>query len=155
MPRKPSNLPPNVRRRLSRIARGLAGAWADEPGENRCGIWVRKTDLPTVTSQDIVDSDLAVDEKRMEALRGGAKPNTDETQQFLEGWIQSELEGCGNLEVVPSYSIARVCDECGNEGWALILRTGYSFTQIRTWLEDVFSSEEEAVAWMEKKGWCS
>ena len=153
MPEPIPKLSPSVRRRLTQIAEHDANQIAEYPSDRECGIWVRKTDLPAVTSQDILDGGGVLEEGRSEALRAGASPNAIETEQFLEGWIQAELEGCGDLDVVPTYVIARVCDEAGNEGWALILRTGYSFTQIRTWVEAVFASEEEAVSWMESRGW--
>ncbi|MBK7706481.1 MAG: hypothetical protein IPJ30_12055 [Acidobacteria bacterium] len=54
----------------------------------------------------------------------------------------------------PIYLLAEVGDGDGNKGVALILRTGYAFTEIETWLEGVFATREEAMDWMLSQGRC-
>lgn len=120
-----------------------------------CGTWVQHDDLPEVDPTELVESGLIEDEERCEALAEGAEPTEQEIKLFHDNWLESALEGEGDADFIPAYAMSIVVDGKGREGVALLLRTGYSFSGITTWLEGVFDSSEEATAHMEKGGWCS
>jgi len=119
------------------------------------GTWVRKDDLPEVDPAELAESGLIEDEDRCEALADGAVPTEKEIKLFHDNWLESALHGEGDADFIPAYAISIVNDGKGNEGVALLLRTGYSFSGITTRLEGIFSTPAEAIAHMEEDGWCS
>lgn len=119
------------------------------------GIWVRTVDLPYVDPSKLADSELIEDETRCDELRNGGEPTEAEQELFHEWWVESQLDGDEDADDIPGYALATVKDHNGNEGVALILRTGYSFSGINTWLEGFFGSREEAIQHMKNDGWCS
>ena len=124
-------------------------------GFYECGTWVRKDDLPEIDPAELAESGLIEDENRCEALTNGAKPTKQEIKIFHDNWLESALEGEGDADEIPAYALSIVKDAQGNEGVALLLRTGYSFSDINTWLEGIYTTTEEAINHMEKEGWCS
>jgi hypothetical protein len=120
-----------------------------------CGTWVSKDDLPEVDPAELAESGLIEDEDRCEALSEGAEPTKEEIKLFHDNWLETALNGEADADDIPAYAISVVKDETGNEGVALILRTGYSFSEINTWLEGIYSTTGEAIAHMEEDGWCS
>jgi hypothetical protein len=120
-----------------------------------CGTWIQHDDLPEVDPGELAESGLIEDEERCQALAEGAEPTEQEIKLFHDNWLESALEGEGDADFIPAYALSIVKDAKGNEGVALLLRTGYSFSGITTWLEGVFDTSEDATAHMEKEGWCS
>jgi hypothetical protein len=56
---------------------------------NEFGTWVRKTDYPDVTSDELLETGLIEDENRIKQLEDGAKPSRTEVQEYLEWWLES------------------------------------------------------------------
>lgn len=129
----------------------------DELWENATdhGIWVRTEDLPDVDSEELASSGLIEDEARCEALENGGKPTPAEKKQFHKWWAESQLEGSADADFIPGYVLADIKDQEGNEGVALVLRKGYSFSELRTWIEGVFDSQHEAIQYLKKGGFHS
>jgi len=120
-----------------------------------CGTWVRKDDFPEVDPAELAESGLIEDQERCDALAEGAEPTEQEIKLFHDNWLETALEGEGDADFIPAYALSTVVDAQGNEGVALMLRTGYSFSGITTWVEGIFDSSEDATAHMKKGGWCS
>jgi len=150
---KPQKLSPEAIASLTSMAKTNLDELFDE--FYACGTWVRKDDLPEVDPAELAVSGLIEDEERCDALAEGAKPTEQEIKLFHDHWLESALEGEGDADFIPAYALSIVKDAQGNEGVALMLRTGYSFSGITTWLEGIFDSSEDATAHMEKEGWCS
>jgi hypothetical protein len=144
---------PEVRAALAEVANNTL----DHLWENayEFGVWVRHEDIPEIDTDELVDSGVIENPERVEALCDGSKPTRAEIKQYREWWVESRLAGDGDADLIPGYALSKVQDAHKNEGTALVLRTGYSFSQITTWLEGVYSSGEEAVQWMKKGGWCT
>ena len=150
---KPQKLTPEAIASLTAVANeNLDKLWDDFFA---CGTWVQQDDLPEVDPAELAESGLIEDEERCEALAEGAEPTEQEIKLFHDNWLESALEGEGDADFIPAYAMSIVTDAKGNEGVALILRTGYSFSGVTTCLEGIFDSSEEATAHMEKGGWCS
>lgn len=156
MPDKRSQLSKADRKRLAEYAENrIDELWDDYVSRKGCGIWVRHEDAPSVDTETLLDSGLIEKEERIAALEMGGNPTAAEVKAYQEWWSESQLEGEGDADKIPGYALAAVNDGDGHEGIALLLRTGYSFSRITTWLEGIFESNEEAIAWMRKGGWCS
>ena len=149
----PQKLSPEAVESLTAVAKENLDELFEEFYE--CGTWVTKEDLPEVEPAELAESGLIEDENRCEALTNGAKPTEQEIKLFHDNWLESALEGEGDADFIPAYALSIVKDAKGNEGIALLLRTGYSFSGITTCLEGIFDSSEDATAHMEKRGWCS
>jgi hypothetical protein len=151
--RKTQKLSPEAIASLTAVAKENLDELFEEFYE--CGTWVRKDDLPEIDPAELAESGLIDDEERCEALSEGAEPTEQEIKLYHDNWLESALEGQGDADFIPAYALSIVKDPQGNEGVALMLRTGYSFTGITTWLEGIFDSSEDASAHMGKDGWCS
>ena len=150
---KPKKLNPEAIASLTAVAnKHIDDLWEEFV---ECGTWVTKEDLPEVDPGELAESGLIEDEERCEALAEGAKPTKQEIKLFHDNWLESALQGEGDADVIPAYALSIVKDAQGNEGVALLLRTGYSFSEINTWLEGIYTTNEEAISHMEKGGWCS
>ena len=149
----PKKLSPEAIKSLTAVA----AEQIDELWEQfyECGTWVRHNDLPEVDPWELSVSGLIENEKRCEALGDGAKPTKKEIKIYHDWWLESALQGDGDCDYIPAYALTLVKDDHGNEGVALLLRTGYSFSGITTWLEGIFDSSEDATTHMKKGGWCS
>ena len=150
---KPQKLSPEAIASLTSVAKKNLDELFDE--FFACGTWVQQDDLPEVDPAELAVSGLIEDEERCDALAEGAKPTEQEIKIFHDYWLESALEGEGDADFIPAYAMSTVTDAKGNEGVALLLRTGYSFSGINTILEGIFDSSEDATAHMEKGGWCS
>jgi hypothetical protein len=151
--KKPQKLSPEAIESLTAVAKKHIDALWDEFVE--CGTWVTKEDLPEVDPVELAESGLIEDEGRCEALTNGAKPTKQEIKLFHDNWLESVLNGEGDADEIPAYALSIVKDAQGNEGVVLLLRTGYSFSEINTWAEGIYTTTEEAISHMEKEGWCS
>ena len=119
------------------------------------GIWVKESDLPTVDSQNLLESGLIEDEQRIKILEEDGAPTAEEIMLYQDWWLKLQLEGECDYDQITSYVLAPIDDHDGHQGIALLFRNGYSFSEIITSLEDVFASNDEAIAWMKANGWCS
>jgi len=146
-------LSPEAIQSLSSVAKDNLDELWDEFFE--CGTWVQHDDLPEVDPAELAESGLIDDQERCNALSEGAEPTTQEIKLFHDNWLESALEGEGDADFIPAYAMSIVTDNKGHEGVALLLRTGYSFSGVTTWLEGIFESSEDATAHMEKGGWIS
>lgn len=120
------------------------------------GLWIRKEDLPTIAEYKRSRArewfDGFVSEARLKQLQKGAQPTTAEIAAFQQRWVDRQFETDGDADFIPGYAIVKI--QSGMlAGTALILRTGYSFSRVRTWLEGLFSSQEEAEDYMRRGGW--
>lgn len=142
-----------IREALGKIAKSQL----DKLWEKNCGgLWLRRGAEPSPDSQDLLDSGLIDDEERIEELENGDEPAGEEVEKYQERWVESQLSGdAEDADAVPGYALALVIDGAWHEGVALIFRTGNSFSGISTWLEGIFASKKEAIAWMEERGWRS
>ena len=150
---KPHKLSPEAIQSLTAVAKENLDKLWDE--FFACGTWVQHDDLPEVDPAELAESSVIEDQDRRDALAEGAEPTEKEIKLFHDNWLESALEGEGDADFIPAYAMSTVADAKGNEGIALLLRTGYSFSGITTWLEGIFDSSEGATAHMEKGGWCS
>ena len=139
------------REKLTEAAKDrLDKLWASSDQQ---GPWVRHEDLPDVDADTLYESGLIEDDRRDAELRNGSAPTADEIKKYLECWLESYFEDPCDVDI-PTYALAHLKDEEGNQGVALILRTGFSFHGVDEWLEGVFSSERSAIRWMKKGGYC-
>ena len=157
MSEKLNSLSPIVRAILTKIVSGrVEGLWEEYSCHaHHGGIWVREDDLPEVDAQNLLESGLITDEQRIAALEGDGNPSVDEILLYQKWWIDLQLSRECDHDRIMSYVLAPVDDKDGHNGVALILRRGYSFSEIQTRLEDVFASNEEAINWMKEGGWCA
>jgi len=151
--KKPKKLSPEAIKSRTAVAKENLDELFDE--FYKCGTWVRKDDLPEVDPLELAVSGLIEDEERSDALAEGAEPTEQEIKLFHDYWLECALEGEGDADFIPAYALSIVKDAKGNEGVALLLRTGYSFSGITTWLERIFDSSEDATAHMGNNEWCS
>ena len=145
-----------------RIARFLATSvesrkdqlWEDAEGY---GLWVRYEDAPDLKK---AARDRAVresiagntsDASRAAALRDGAKLTQKESEDWRLRWMQAQFID-NDADRIPGYALVRVNDLAGNRGCALLLRTGYSFTKIQTWVESAFPTIAAARDHMNRYG---
>jgi len=153
MNKRTPKLKPEAIKSLTAFAQNhLEELWDDF---DKCGTWVRHSDLPEIDAWELAQSGLIENERRRKALEDGAEPFKKEIKLYRDWWLESALEGDGDADCIPAYGLSIVRDDRGNEGIALILRTGYSFSVLNTLLEGVFNSEKEALKHMRKGGWCS
>ncbi len=69
---------------------------------------------------------------------------------YQEYWREGLSDMDYDMDTIPTCGIAPVTAPDGRKLFALVCRTGYSFSEIETWLEGVFTSEAEAVAYIEE-----
>ncbi len=117
--------------------------------------------FPLVGSGDLPDIDdfrdncgyLEIEDKltseRYAELEGGADPTPDELATYQANWREGLSDSDYDMDKIPTCGIAPFIDPHDRKLFALVCRTGYSFSQIETWLEGVFPSEAEAVAYIE------
>jgi hypothetical protein len=60
-----------------------------------------------------------------------------------------------SADVACGYCFAKVVDEQGNTGIAVIFCTGYSFSDLKYWVFDLFKTKEDALAYLNANGWTS
>ena len=151
---------PEPKTKLSNVVRQalreLAEEQMDELWEDAevFGTWVRKGDVPEVTSEVLLDSGLIEDDQRINTLEKGGGPTAEEIREFQEWWAESNLED-GDADFIPGYALSTILDKQGHKGVALLLRTGYSFSGVDTELEGIFATKADAIEHMKSDGWCS
>jgi hypothetical protein len=118
--------------------------------------------FPLISNSDLPDKDdfrenegwNAIEEKisaeRYTELQGGADPSHGELAQYQEYWREGLSDMDYDMDTIPTCGIAPFTAPDGHKLFALVCRTGYSFSEIDTWLEGVFTSEAEAVAYIEE-----
>ena len=98
------------------------------------GIWVRQEDVPTMADYNYQLAsewfDGLVSERRLKQLKKGAKPTIKEINAFQDQWVEKQLFEGGDADEISGYAITSIQD--GKlSGTALILRIGYSFSEIK------------------------
>ncbi len=157
MKKRSTKLSAEIESRLRELAEQQLDELWDASGD--MGIWVQETDLPTI--EDVNASNASnwftdvVSPERLRELEGGSTPTSDEMGRLRESKREFYLSGDGDADSIPGYALAEVEDDMGNRGIALILRTGYSFSELHTWLEGVFPSRQLAFRYMKDGGWIS
>lgn len=146
---------------VARILAASAEAHKDRLWENSAqfGIWVRFSDTPDLersasdpnVRQDIASCEL--DESRAAAILSGSALSQMELEAWRRRWMENQLLN-NDADKIPGYALAEISDFVGNRGYALLLRTGYSFTRLRTWVEGAFPTVESAWDHMNRHGIC-
>jgi len=115
---------------------------------------VSKSDLPDEDdfrkneAWDAIEDKISA--KRYAELQGGADPTPQELAMYQEYWREGLSDMDYDMDVIPTCSMAPFIAPDGRKLFALVCRTGYSFSDIDTWLEEVFTSEAEAIAYVEE-----
>lgn len=81
----------------------------------------------------------------MEELYEGSALSEVEYQILLAIFEERLLSGDMDADYFPGYAIKEVKETDGSSKWVIVQRTGYSFTEISTWISGVYSSREEAL----------
>lgn len=154
MPTEQSSLSKSDQEWLSDLVmRDLDGYWERA---NDFGIWLREEDLPTLDDYDRSQArewfGNIASESRLKELRRGAEPTSAEVAAYQKEWMEQQLDTGGDADDIPGYALSMVKDG-PLTGTALILRRGYSFSEVTTWLEGVFASDQEALDYMREGGW--
>jgi hypothetical protein len=116
--------------------------------------------FPLISQADLPDIDdfrdnmgyLEIEDKltaeRYAELEGGADPTPEELTTYQAHWREGLSDLDYDMDKIPTCGVAPFTALDGRKLFALVCRTGYSFSQIDTWLEGVFPSEAEAVAYV-------
>jgi hypothetical protein len=117
--------------------------------------------FPLISQADFPDNDAfrgdqgydAIEDQlcpeRYAELKSGADPTPDELALYRKYWQEGLSDMTYDMDVLPTCGIAPFIAPDGRNQFALVCRTGYSFSCIETWLEGVFASEEEATAYID------
>lgn len=145
---------PETKELLLEIAKDSAEDLYIEYGAE--GSWVASHQLPSEPSafeddgyEDIFGSG------RLAEIKNGLPPIDAEIGALRKARLSKMLSDDGDADAIPAYCLAEVEDDEGNTGIALILCTGYSFSGVNIWVEDVFDTEAEAYAYLGENGWTS
>jgi hypothetical protein len=118
--------------------------------------------FPLISKADLPDNDAfredqgydAIEDKlrpeRRAELESGADPTPEELALYRKYWQEGLSDMTYDMDVIPTCGIAPFIGPDGRKLFALVCRTGYSFSRIETWLEGVFSSEADAQAYIEE-----
>lgn len=145
---------PEIHERLLEIAEENAEDLYETFGAE--GNWVTEDQVPSKPT-DFEDEEYEelFGSERLEQIKNGQPPTEDEMLKLREARAQKMLGDDGDADVVPSCCFAEVEDEDGNSGIALILCTGYSFSELNIWAVDVFETKTAAYAHLRENGWMS
>jgi hypothetical protein len=69
-----------------------------------------------------------------------ATPDDNEREIFEPIWVDRILAGDSDADSHPVYALSIHQDK-----WFLVARTGYSFTEINTWIAGEFKTKDEAL----------
>ena len=117
--------------------------------------------FPLISASDLPDSNAfredegysAIQDKlspeRYTELEAGADPTPEELAFYQKCWQEGLSDMTYDMDVIPTCGIAPFIAPDGRRQFALLCRTGYSFSHIETWLEGVFASEAEATAYID------
>ena len=124
-----------------------------ESATNEAFPLVSKADLPDIDEFRDNSGHLEIEDKltaeRYAELEGGADPTPEELAAYQAHWREGLSDMDYDMDKIPTCGIAPFTAADGSKLFALVCRTGYSFSPIETWLEGVFPSEAEAVACIE------
>jgi hypothetical protein len=115
---------------------------------------VSKFDLPEEDefreneAWDAIEAKISA--KRYAELQEGADPTPKEIAMYQEYWREGLSDMDYDMDTIPTCGIAPLTAPDGRKLFALVCRTGYSFSEIETWLEGVFTSEAKTVAYIEE-----
>jgi hypothetical protein len=116
--------------------------------------------FPLISASDLPDSNAfredegysAIQDKfspeRYTELEAGADPTPEELAFYQKYWQEGLSDMTYDMDVIPTCGIAPFIGPDGRKQYALVCRTGYSFSRIETWLEGVFASEAEAATYI-------
>jgi hypothetical protein len=128
----------------------------DELYENTTGEafpLISESDLPDIYDFRDNCGYLEIEDKltaeRYAELEGGVDPTPEELAIYQTHWREGLSGTEYDMDTIPTCGIAPFTTPDGRRNFALVCRTGYSFSEIETWLEGVFPSEAEAVAYIE------
>lgn len=127
------------------------------------GLYEKTTDegFPLISASDLPDSNAfredegysAIQDKlspeRYTELEAGAAPTPEELAFYQKCWQEGLSDMTYDMDVIPTCGIAPFIAPDGRRQFALVCRTGYSFSRIETWLEGVFASEAGATAYID------
>ena len=156
-----SDVSPSLREQISSLSEGdLDALWENALSFRDC-----------VSEDDDADDDADDDDQGqrlrhlawMYAKKHGRAPDTAEVERIRQEWITSkkvdkilsEAFGSGgdvDADSVPTCAFSEVEGEGGEKGVAVVMRLGYSFSEITTWLHGVYSSTDAALADLRKSG---
>jgi hypothetical protein len=117
--------------------------------------------FPLISASDLPDSNAfredegysAIQDKlspeRYTELEAGADPTPEELAFYQKCWQEGLSDMTYDMDVILTCGIAPFIAPDGRSQFALVCRTGYSFSHIETWLEGVFASEADATAYIE------
>jgi hypothetical protein len=117
--------------------------------------------FPLISASDLPDSNTfredegysAIQDKlspeRYAELESGADPTSEELALYQKCWQEGLSNMTYDMDVIPTCGIAPFIGPDGRKQYALVCRTGYSFSRIETWLEGVFASEAEAATYID------
>jgi hypothetical protein len=128
----------------------------DELYENTTGegfALISASDLPDSNAFREDEGYSAIQDKispeRYTELEAGADPTPEELVFYQKCWQEGLSDMTYDMDVIPTCGIAPFIAPDGRRQFALVCRTGYSFSRIETWLEGVFASEAEAAAYID------
>lgn len=128
----------------------------DELYENTAGEafpLVSKSDLPDTfdfrENCGYLEIEDQISAERYAELEGGADPTPEELASYQATWLEA-LSGMDyDMDKIATCGITPITATDGRKLFALVCRKGYSFSSIETWLEGLFPTEKEAVAFIQ------
>lgn len=128
----------------------------DELYENTTGEafpLVSKSDLPDTfdfrENCGYLEIEDQISAERYAELEGGADPTPEELASYQASWLEA-LSGMDyDTDKIATCGITPITAPNGRKLFALVCRKGYSFSSIETWLEGLFPTEKEAVAFIQ------
>jgi hypothetical protein len=149
------NMTPQIEENLFEIAAENAEELYDQYGAE--GLWVTEDHLPSDPSEftDLEYQAVLAPERVANVIDGDSVTETE-----FKALRQHRLEtiiygGDCDADTTPAYCLAEVRDADGNDGIALILCNGYSFSVLKIWVHGIFETREAAKAHMKENGWLS
>ena len=138
----------------SYVEENLEDLWDASKGE--MGVWVRYFDVQgTINVADVDLLEGKVSAKRLAALGKGATPEQAEVDLWKHAWVDRAFGDSDNADEIPGYLITEITNASEAPAFALILCTGYSFTELEHSCEGIFESVEAAKEYMRGSGWIS
>ena len=149
------NMTPETRASLFEIAEENAEELYEQYGaEGTCV--PKEDDLPS-DPEEFTQRELkqVFSPQRLDDVLNGQPATEVELQALRQVRLDSiSMTDC-DADAIPDYCIAEVANEDGNSGIALILCTGYSFSGLNIWVDEIFDTREAAKAYAKERGWTS
>jgi hypothetical protein len=121
-------------------------------------IWDNADELDLVVTEDLIPPveemfdyfeedqlDHLFTEERRKAVDAGAAVTPSEYEAFRQFYLEYLRSGDADADYQPGYALKELKTQDGNRLWVIVLRTGYSFSDLRTWLGGIYKSKEEAL----------